>query len=267
METQSLFFQSFPSEKDLISITSFESSEGNQKKYISKNREWYYKCCFYYQGKFWRDDLVEVIASTIGNKYVTSSDCETLQQYSVSRFNSNGVFSRNFLRDDEEYIPFGRLLAVNDLEIPLGKKLTTFRSIVDVYDKLCGVDATDFLLVQSFLDFLVGNEDRHLYNFGAIKTTTGYRLHPLFDFGLGMFEHDRLYEDYIFREKLEHMHFKTFGESQFELIRELMDEYPSTFSRFTQWELHPSEFVFPSVHAETYLRNACGRVGITVCND
>lgn len=267
MEIESSIFQTFPKEEDLVSLSLAGSSKGNQRKYISKNREWYYKQNFYYQNKFWRDDLVEAIASLIGNKYVTLSDCETLQQFSVLRFGKNGVFSRNFLKENEEYIPFGRLLSVNNIDIHLNQKLDTFRSILHVYEEVCNIDATGFLIVQSFIDFLVGNEDRHLYNFGVIKASIGYRLHPIFDFGLGMFEHDRLYDDYNFRDKLEHMRFRTFCKSQFEFILELMNEYPGIFSRLTQWQLHPSEFTFPSNHAETYLRNACGKVGIVVCND
>lgn len=265
--TEIASFSDYPSEKDLLSISIISSSEGNQRKYISRDGNWYYKQCFYYQERFWRDDLVEVIASYLGRKYISLPDCEVLQQSSALRFGHHGVFSHNFLCSDEQYIPFGRILSANSIDIRLNAGIDTFNDILSVYENCCGIDATDFLIVQTLLDYLVGNEDRHLHNFGVIRSPKGYRLHPVFDFGLGMFEHDRLYEDYKFRDKLELIRFKTFGASQVELIGILAEKYPSEFKRLTSWSLHPSEFTFPSVHAETYLRYACGRVGVEICND
>lgn len=259
------FFR-LPMESELQSIDISGSSKGNQRKYRSLDSNWYFKQNFYYQDKFWRDDLVEVIASQLGNIYMTIDNCEVLQQFSDYRFGHHGVFSRNFLDDSESYIPFSRLCESNSIEIPLNKGIETFDAIRRVYE-LCQLDATDFLIVQSLIDYLVGNEDRHLNNFGVIQTSEGFRLHPLFDFGLGMFEHDRLYEDYTFKEKLEHVRFKTFGSNQYELIQQLQQRYPNEFSRLLNWTLQPSKFNFPSIHAESYLRYTCGKVGIKICND
>ncbi len=260
-------FLNLPSDNDLIPLSTYISSKGNQSKFISYDLKWYYKQCFYYQNRFWRDDLVEVIASQIGEKFADIPEVSVLKQYPAVRFNGSGVFSENFLADDEQFITFNRLISAYNYEIRFNKGIQTFDEIVEAYRKLCGIDAVDYLLVQAFIDYLVGNEDRHTDNFGVIASKHGYRLPPLFDFGLGMFEHDMLYDDYIFKEKAEHMQFKTFGKSQFALVQDLAVKYPKIFNRLINWQLHPSEFNFPSVHAETYLRYACGKVGIEVCND
>ena len=60
--------------------------------------------------------------------------------------------------------------------------------------RFCNVNYTDYLIVMAIIDFLIGNEDRHLNNFGVLTDDSTYRLLPLFDFGLGLFEHDRRYE-------------------------------------------------------------------------
>lgn len=259
-------FFDFPPESELQTIDILGSSKGNQKKYRSLDSTWYFKQNFYYQHKFWRDDLVEVIASQLGNIYMPIDNCEVLQQFSAYRFGHYGVFSRNFLKASESYVPFSRLCESNSIEIPLNAGIKTFDAILSVY-KLCQLDATDFLIVQSLLDYLVGNEDRHLNNFGVVQTPEAFRLHPLFDFGLGLFEHDRLYEDYIFKDKLERIRFKTFGARQYELIQQLQQRYPERLSRLLDWTLQPHKFKFPSIHAESYLRYTCGKVGIRICND
>lgn len=257
----------FPLEHDLIQLSFCSSSKGNQSKFISRDSKWYYKQCFYYQNRFWRDDLVEVIASQIGEKYANIPGVTVLKQYSEVRFNSNGVFSENFLADGEQFITFNKLISTHNFEIQFNRGIQTFNEIIEAYHKLCGIDATNYMLVQAFIDYLVGNEDRHTGNFGVIAYKHNYRLPPLFDFGLGMFEHDRLYEDYIFKDKVEHMQFKTFGKSQLALVQDLAVKYPNIFNRLISRQLRQSEFKFPSGHAETYLRHACGKVGIEVCND
>ena len=87
----------FPCEKDLIAIVTRASSQGNQLKFISKNGDWYYKRNLVYQGRVWRDDLVECTASKLASLGFKLPNCEVLNQYSVSRFNGNGTFSKNFL--------------------------------------------------------------------------------------------------------------------------------------------------------------------------
>lgn len=256
----------FPIEKELIRLDYNSSSKGNQVKFISIDKKWYYKQCFFYQNKYWRDDLVEVIAYQLSKQLLGCFPA--LEQTSVVRFGNYGVFSPTFLMDsDESFMSFGRVLQMHNLQIPLSHGLKTFTAILAVYAKCFGLDALNFLLSQTLLDLLVGNEDRHIYNFGVIVTPTGYRLHPLFDFGLGMFEHDRCYADYSFKDKLSHMQFKTLAESQLELVQQLCSKYPDEMKSLLSFELHPSRFVFPSESAETYLRYVCMQLGVRVCND
>ena len=257
----------FPAEQELLKLSVGSASKGNQFKYISKDKNWYYKGNLFYQNKYWRNDLVEVIASTLSDIGFNCNNTQVLNQYSVERFGIHGVFSPNFAREGEEFIPFERLLHTYNFDITLNKGLDTFLQIADAYYTLCDIDATDFLLTQALLDFLVGNEDRHTNNFGILYKDGEYSLHPCFDFGLGMFEHDRIYEDYKFRDKLSIMQFKTFGLNQYSLILELRKRYPDFFTEISKLQVKPSDFKFPSTDGETYLRNACIKLEVSICND
>lgn len=258
----------FPGESELVPIDLTSASKGNQEKYTSKDGKWYYKQNFYYQNRYWRDDLVECIASDLAMLGFKLPNCSVLQQYSAIRFGHHGVFSQNFLNPAEQYISFERITQMKNIQVPYYAGLETFKRVLDVYENQLRLDALDFLLTQCLLDYLVGNEDRHTNNFGAIKTAAGtLRLHPCFDFGLGMFEHDLIYDDYKFRDKLDHMQFRTFDTSQKRLILQLVKTYPQMQQILSNIVVQPSKFQFPSVAGETYLRHACVTLGVRICND
>lgn len=257
----------FPTERELVPLLNSSSSKGNQRKYVSKDKHWFYKQNLYYQGVYWRDDLVECVASQLATAGFKLANCAVLKQYSVQRFGQYGTFSKQFLKGNEQFVSFNRLLQLYGLQIPYNQGIETFKFILSVYEQYCHLDATDFLLTQCLLDYLVGNEDRHIHNFGVIKCETGYRLHPCFDFGMGMFEHDFCFKEYKFKDKLPLMQFKTFDTSQERLISGLLPCYPQLQRVLDKKVVQPSQFKFPSVDAETYLRYACIRLGVPVCND
>ena len=108
---------------------------------------------------------------------------------------------------------------------------------------------------MSILDFLVGNEDRHLNNFGVLFNGKDYKLAPLFDFGLGLFEHDRRYESEPFRECLQLMESKPFHRNNEEVINFIRANYGVDKYLPKKFDLRKCEF--PSLKAESYLLNRC----------
>lgn len=54
---------------DFVELISVSSSKGNQKKFISKDKQIFVKMQFDYQGRKWNDDLVEVVASNLGTQF------------------------------------------------------------------------------------------------------------------------------------------------------------------------------------------------------
>ena len=70
-----------------------------------------------------------------------------------------------------------------------------YELVIDLFYKLTGLDARDYLNTMLLFDFLICNEDRHLNNFGVLKDETdgSYRFPPLFDSGyaLGFMQAER----------------------------------------------------------------------------
>lgn len=58
---------------ELIELQLLSTSKGNQRKWYDARRHLYIKEQFRYQGKNWRDDLVEVIAGTIASQMNTKT--------------------------------------------------------------------------------------------------------------------------------------------------------------------------------------------------
>ena len=63
------------------------------------------------------------------------------------------------------------------------------------------------------------------------------------------------------------MYFRTFGMSQYILIQQLQRRYPDFFSTISKITVQPSMFEFPSTDGEAYLRDACIKLEVSLCND
>ena len=217
---------------NLLSLQTTSTSKGNQQKWYDKKTDSYIKAQFYYQDKYWRDDLVELIAAAIGQTLnLRDKQANVLEQrlcnIELGRKTLHGVYSKNFSRKGERFITFGRILSLNDLEFPyLASIPEKWSFVIDIIHQLCKVNYTDYMIVMTIIDYLVGNEDRHLNNFGVITDDNSYRLAPLFDFGLGLFEHDRRYEGRPFRECLKLMECKPFHKNNSKVIDFLKEKYP-----------------------------------------
>lgn len=184
--------------ESLKEISLASSSKGNQRKWVELSTGRYIKEQFFYQGKYWNDWKVELLSSIIHKtmdtrvKIVEQSpvqlDCGTM-----------AVISDNFCAEDETFISFNRIIQRKGIEyneklFPLEK----FEFVKNTVLEECGIDITEYLIVMAVIDYILLNEDRHLNNFGVIKGSYGYREAPLFDFGLGLFEHDKKYEGKLY---------------------------------------------------------------------
>lgn len=175
------------------------TSKGNQTKWYDPRSDLFIKSQFEYQGRTWKDNMVEVIASSIGLQLgiqcVEYKLCEIRQP---STFKA-GCFSKSFLQPGEVFKPYSQLYdeyTASHLTVPTHQLSAHDQAelVLDVYEKITGIDASVYLLGTVALDWLVGNEDRHYNNFGIIANLDGsYRLPPIFDSGLGLFEHDTSY--------------------------------------------------------------------------
>ena len=246
--------------RDMLEITLQGSSKGNQRKWITKNNE-YVKEQFYFQDRYWKDYLVEVIASRIGS-YFSEYQCVVQQRVCLiddSFRVTHGCVSKNFCSEGECFLSYRRLCTLFDFEFDLTwdyKK--KYESILNAIREITALDVKNYLDVMIIIDYLVGNEDRHLNNFGVIQTETGFKVAPLFDFGLGLFEHDECYLNNPFRQCLQMMQAKPFSSNN-QLITDFVLENTNIA---LPKEIDLSGIEVPSPKAGSYLRNRCLRIGI-----
>lgn len=248
---------------DMLELQLVSTSKGNQRKWYLKEDDVYVKEQFFYQGRCWKDYLVEVIASTIG-KQMSVKSAPVVQQNvcKIVDFGriSFGVYSSNFATN-AKYISVKRVLDSNSLyfeeEATIAEK---WELVLGAMKEFCKLDYTDFLVTMVLLDYLVGNEDRHINNFGVLALEDKFQLSPLFDFGLGLFEHDLKYDHVPFRQCLELMYSKPFDRDNQKVINFVSERY--NLSDYLPKTLDLSGTEIPSAKAGSYLRNRCMKLGI-----
>ena len=117
------------------------------------------------------------------------------------------------------------------------------------------------LLIMIVLDYILANEDRHLNNFGVNLNEKGkFTLPPLFDFGIGLFEHDEKYNTLplqIAMRKIKAQPFNVSLEKSFCAASKLIGK-PIT------GEISLEGLKFPNRLARTYIETICKRIGIVV---
>ena len=242
---------------NMIELQLSSTSKGNQRKWLQGDI--YVKECFYYQGRYWKDNMVECIASRIGEQI--AGDIPVLE-YGIAKIIDNnrttyGCYSENFCLPGEKYISFQRLLDSKDLYFDCDNYKDRYNFIIHAMDSITGFSCTEYINTMILLDYLVGNEDRHLNNFGILYKNGEYRFAPLFDFGLGLFEHDDKYENLPFRECLEIMEAKPFSTNN-----ELIMDYILENWQIKNKKIDLSSCRIPSAKAGSYLRNRCMHLGL-----
>lgn len=234
---------------DFVELISVSSSKGNQKKFISKDKQIFVKMQFDYQGRKWNDDLVEVVASNLGTQFGFYCLRQYLGVIDGLDCSCSKVFNGKFIaykRIDPDAGLYDYRDGVDQLKFA-----------INCIKRKTDVDCSRYFYQMLLLDYLVCNEDRHLYNFGVLQTVNGNTVAPLFDFGLGLFEHYNVYngKDLLSAEKAASK--KPFGK-RLPLIEWLEKEYG--FDRPVSVDLNG--FIFPSKLAEEWLHYALNMLGI-----
>lgn len=250
--------------RELTSLQSVSTSKGNQRKWYDPGQRLYVKGQFFYQGKYWRDDLVEILAAAIAEQ-LPMRDAQVAWQHPCEIWDGKiricGVCSKDFTREGERFVSFRRLLDLTGQDYEMTDSVEdNWNRVHSVLDSFVETDITEYLIVMSLLDYLVGNEDRHLNNFGLLSDGRKFRQAPLFDFGLGLFEHDRRYEGESFRGCLALMQCMPFADDNQRVVDFLMKN--SMLQDYLPKALDLTEYEVPSPKAGSYLRNRCRNLGI-----
>lgn len=177
------------------------NTKGNQAKWFVENC--FVKGQFFYQEQYWKDNQCEVIASDICRQLDINAVEQKLCKIQTDEGVLDGSYSENFNGGNDEFVSFYRILkkygVYRDVDINW-KRMSTkerFDGVVSMINEYCNVDWTEYLSSMILIDCIIGNVDRHLNNFGLIKniSTGKFKIAPLFDFGLSLFEHDTMYSN------------------------------------------------------------------------
>ena len=188
---------------DIIDLNKFikldiaSSSKGEQEKYYDMENRSYIKLPFYFDGKYWKDYMVEHLSGKIfGDDYTLGVEI-VQQEIVMTNKELYAVRSKDFCQDGEQWLPMGRIyerfhVYIEDCRTGYDRLLQLINTAKDE----CDVDIVPYLTVMFIADLLLLNEDRHYNNLGLLYKADGrYSAAPLFDFGLGLFEHDKNYEN------------------------------------------------------------------------
>lgn len=253
---------------DLLSLQCGNTSKGNQMKWYDSKNDFYIKAQFYFQDKFWRDDLVECAAAQLGKQFCLADKRVQILEQSSCKIDLGyntiyGVCSKNFCNPGEVFVPFSRILNTKKRQFPYSGSIETkWAFVLDTLNNLTKSDCSDYLLVMSLLDFLIGNEDRHLSNFGVIYCDGKFRISPLFDFGLGLFEHDRKYENLPLKQCISKMECKPFARYNEDLITFISDEY--AIKEYLPEKFDLTGIELPSLKASSYILNRAKMLNVEV---
>lgn len=157
------------------------TSKGAQRKWKTSDNKFFLKERFYYEMRFWNDDLVEVIASDVANRFGFNA----IKQQLGTIDGRNCSFSECWT--DVKFLPFAKFdreAQIKEFNTPADR----IKFALDLIYKKTGLDYKEYFTQMTIIDRLVANEDRHLNNFGVFWNGKEYKQAPLFDFGLGMFE-------------------------------------------------------------------------------
>ena len=235
--------------ENIKSLSYYSSSKGNQEKYYDCNTKEYIKSQFEYQGKYWKDYMVERLSYIVGSQI--NSKAIVLKQDVVLL--SNGLYgckSRDFAVDSQ-YVPFARFGDYKSIARMRYKSYEVFKSILDAYTefKIDEENVIDYLSTIIILDFLLCNEDRHFSNFGLLLDTENnkYTLPPIFDCGLGLFEHDIKYQNKQLIEAKQLLDCKPFDRNPrnaFDMITNVLGK--SRIKEMCKSITIPSKVLFPN---------------------
>lgn len=249
-------------------------TKGNQEKYINQKEELYIKCCFDYQEIRWNDDLVELVATELchylGIKTIEQGRCTVIKEYATL----SGSYSKNCLAEGEYFLTYEQMeqeiISQFSLEELRGLKKKFGNTIKDrlefqvfiyghyIEEHIARQYLEDMHLIDSFLL----NEDRHTSNFGIVysEKENGYRTSELFDFGLSLFEHDRMYSNMSYEIALRKVKLKNIATKPSKLLHFLRtegtDRTKENIKKVQQFKKLKAEI--PNQLAEKHINNQWG---------
>lgn len=213
---------------ELLLVTPNESikstaSIGNQPKWF-KDNIWIKGDTQGYEG------LAEEIISKFIDCFCNIQKVDYKSALIMDRSNCRvyrGCYSNSMIKNNESFVTLSNILTRLGIDIYNGDMSASekIHKTIEAVKNTCGIDITEYILNNLYLDQIVCNEDRHLHNLGVIINNNGKaRIAPIFDNGMGLFARQTQWCGCTYNEIMKHIKFEPFGNNQ---IKSLMNDFPS----------------------------------------
>lgn len=212
------------------------STDGFQIKALSHDRRFFVKSQAIIGGIIMDDWAVELIASNLceqlGISHVKQNECQFIYEDHTYK----GVYSCNFELDGYTFISFESLINSIDIYskdeefVHLGTldKLKWCASKLSSIGNIPYSECEKYMMDLALIDCLIGNVDRHTHNFGLLYNAANscYCISPIFDNGMGLFEHDPYRDSYTtYNEAMRSVYVAPYGEDPFDMLDIIDKEY------------------------------------------
>lgn len=252
---------------NITELSLSSTSKGNQKKFYDNDSHSYIKLGFEYQGRMWKDYMVEHLAWRI------STMCDTLgieivKQDIVNTSLGYGCMSKDFsYGTDKEWISAHRMFGSKCPAKDIGKSYEVYSILKSLYRDRCHVDIENYLIVMILMDCLLLNEDRHYNNFGALYSNGRYEVASLFDFGLGLYEHDKRYDGIDMQHGRALAKCKPFDENCRKAVEVLFNiGLSNKVAQFMEGLRIPGRLLFPNDISYEYFGNTVDWIRRRLCS-
>lgn len=235
----------------IIKLSNKSTSKGNQQKWYDVKNKRFIKEQFFYQNKYWKDYMVEYLATVIAGQ----CNFENVVKQEIVKL-SNGRYatvSKDFCEEGFRFVPVSKFVDKSKIEEMYGWSYKMYDYLIKIASDL-GVDWSTYLGTMILMDFLLGNEDRHINNFGLLLKGSEFKVAPLFDFGLGLFEHDLIYEGKPLDKCKSHMTGLPFNENLKSPVNMLLNTNFDFCKKVSENLTLPSRELFPTDNAYEYMR-------------
>lgn len=263
-------------ENNAISIRT--STDGYQPKFLVENGKYFVKVQCELAGTLRDDWRVEDIASRIctqsGIYSVHQKPCRVKIITKTGRVkNRLGVVSDNFERYGTNFVSFNRLLNMckymfNMQEYNKSSNRDKLGMLIKASRQATGIPIQTiarYFYDMVTVDMLVLNQDRHFKNFGAFYNMRTGRMEVarLFDFGMGLFENDTIFDDTpSLKDCMRYSYISPFSEDPFVLLQDLLgiESYKRYLNSLNIGSLNLSSSMFPSKVAYEYYKKMRGEM-------
>lgn len=224
----------------------------------------------------WRvEDIASRLCENLGFYAVKQHPCYV--ELNITPCKLYGVVSENFEKKGLQYISFEKLLNMHNDSLQSNSEFNSLDNIskmiwiskkASLYtnNEITFNQYLEYMKKIAIIDILVCNVDRHPRNFGCVFNiiTHKYEIAPIFDCGMGLFEHDIWLKNYnSFEECLNYCYIEPYSEDPFKLLDDL-DKVFNICKELRKYKsaLYINKNIFPSEKGYNYYKEVLKRIGV-----